>query len=572
MQELAPDTLIHNRYLIVHLIGKGGMGAVYKAIDQRLGNMVALKQTLTASERMNTAFEREARLLASLRHPALPKVIDFFFEGAGHFLVMEFFHGKNLEELLWDRRNTPFPLETVLEWADQLLDALDYLHGQIPPVIHRDIKLQNIKLTPENQIVLLDFGLAKGTSSSPSHHAHTTVSIFGYTPQYAPLEQIQGTGTDQRSDLYSLAATLYHLLTGSPPENALKRTSAIMNEQPDPLQLAHELNPVIPPAISAVLQQALSLQIGKRYEHGAAMRAALDSVHPAVSHVPAPRTGVSLAPPPNPSYRVAIQPNPSEQPQSPSSPVAPTVALASGERPGLAPTTVISAEQAGRVEELARLGKGTIGQVAWAPSGRTLAVASSLGVYLYDAETLAEHQVIETTAAVTCVAFSPDGRTLATGHHDRQVRVWQDGTLLHTLAGHTWNVTGVAFSSDGLMLASASDDKTVRVWHGTEGTLLHILEEHANWVKSVAFAPDGSLLASGSDDNRVYLWRVADGVLLHTLEGHTRNVTSVAFSPDGSRLVSGGRDGIAQVWQVPDGALLHTLLTQPVCQIGRAHV
>jgi len=159
---LTPDTILQNRYQIVRAIGQGGMGTVYLAIDRRLGSDVALKETLFKDDRLLSAFEREARLLASLRHPALPRVIDHFSEADGQFLVMEFIPGDDLLDLM-NASGTGFPPDEVLDWADQLLDALDYMHTRQPQIIHRDIKPQNLKLMARSQIVLLDFGLAKGT-------------------------------------------------------------------------------------------------------------------------------------------------------------------------------------------------------------------------------------------------------------------------------------------------------------------------------------------------------------------------------------------------------------------------
>jgi serine/threonine protein kinase len=270
---LAPDTLVQSRYRIVRQIGQGGMGAVYQAVDQRLGNVVALKQTMVSGAQFSKAFEREARLLAMLRHPSLPKVIDHFADETGQFLVMEFIPGNDLAAML-AARGGPFPLDDVLRWGDQLLDALDYMHNQQPPIIHRDIKPQNIKITPRGEVILLDFGLAKG-SAPQSNTTSTTGSVFGYTPQYAPLEQIQGAGTDPRSDLYALAATLHYLLTYAAPVNALTRASAVLGHQPDPLRPARELRPNIPAAVDTVLNQALALDIGERPANAAAMRAAL---------------------------------------------------------------------------------------------------------------------------------------------------------------------------------------------------------------------------------------------------------------------------------------------------------
>jgi serine/threonine protein kinase len=266
-------TLLQNRYRVVKQIGQGGMGAVYVATDERFSSTVAVKQTFFDDPTLSRAFEREAHLLNHLRHTALPKVSDHFTEGDGQFLVMEFIEGSDLSELLQQRNGSAFPVADVLAWADALLDALDYLHTHEPQVVHRDIKPQNLKLTPRGQIVLLDFGLAKGNSTQT--RANLTASVFGYSRSYAPLEQIQGTGTDTRSDLYSLAATLYHLLTGTVPVDALTRASAIINSQPDPLRPAHLAHAQVPAAVGEILRRAMSQNAAHRQTTAAEMRAAL---------------------------------------------------------------------------------------------------------------------------------------------------------------------------------------------------------------------------------------------------------------------------------------------------------
>jgi eukaryotic-like serine/threonine-protein kinase len=270
---LAPETVLQSRYHIVRQLGQGGMGTVYEAIDRRLDTTVALKETFFADERLRKQFEREARLLARLHHPALPRVSDHFSEGEGQFLVMQFIPGDDLSEMM-ARRQGPFPAEQVLTWADQLLDALDYLHTQDPQIVHRDIKPQNLKLTSRGQIILLDFGLAKGQAGEISRIT-TAASIFGYTPNYAPLEQIQGLGTDSRSDLYSLAATIYHLLTGTKPPDALSRAAALVNGQPDPLIPATDLNPSVGAEVSNVLKQAMAQNRDQRFSSASEMRKAL---------------------------------------------------------------------------------------------------------------------------------------------------------------------------------------------------------------------------------------------------------------------------------------------------------
>jgi serine/threonine protein kinase len=262
--------VLQNRYRVSKQIGQGGMGAVYVAVDERFGSTVAIKETLFFDEKYCKAFEREARLLNSLRHPALPVVTDHFVEGNGQFIVMEYIAGEDLAEQL-AKNGKPFPLKEVLVWADQLLDALEFLHNQEIPVIHRDIKPQNLKLTKRNQIILLDFGLAKGNPTDLNSNT-AAKSIFGYSPGYASLEQIQGTGTEPRSDLYSLSATLYHLMTGVPPTDALTRAMSVLNEREDPLPPANLVNRKIPAGVAEVLHKAMALNAGHRPASAAIMR------------------------------------------------------------------------------------------------------------------------------------------------------------------------------------------------------------------------------------------------------------------------------------------------------------
>jgi serine/threonine protein kinase len=268
MKPLAPNTLLQNRYLIVHLIGKGGMGEVYLAVDQRLGSAIALKRTLHGDDAaLGDAFEREARTLARLRHPALPKVSDHFIENGNQFLVMDHISGDDLSKRL-ATTGKPFPLSWVLFWADQLLEALAYLHSHEPPIVHRDIKPQNLKLTDDNNIVLLDFGLSKnsvGQSISNATGGGSTGSVVGYTPHYAPMEQIRGTGTNPRSDIYSLSATLYQLLTNIVPPDALSRADFLLSGKQDPIAPINEINHEIPKSISEVVLKGMSISQDQRY-------------------------------------------------------------------------------------------------------------------------------------------------------------------------------------------------------------------------------------------------------------------------------------------------------------------
>lgn len=276
MRALAPGHRIHNRYQILALAGRGGMGAVYAARDDRLGATVALKQTLAGDEVLRRAFRREARLLAALRHPALPRVLDHFEEAGELFLVMEYVPGEDLGAQL-RRRGTPFPAGEVLAWADVLLEALEYLHSHEPPVVHHDIKPQNLKPTPNGTIVLLDFGLARGAAGGQTLML-SGATLAGYTPHYASLEQIQGGSIDVRADIYGLGATLYHLLSGEAPADALARAVARLNGDPEPLTPLCEHRPDIPHSLSDTVMATLALRAADRPATASELRATLYKV------------------------------------------------------------------------------------------------------------------------------------------------------------------------------------------------------------------------------------------------------------------------------------------------------
>lgn len=247
------------------------MGAVYLAVDARFDRRVAIKQSFFADNAYGRAFEREARLLNELRHPHLPVVLDYFSEGGTAFLVMDFVDGQELAAIAGNEVGS---IDRILGWLDGVLGALEYLHERTPPVIHRDIKPQNLKLAPDGTVKLLDFGLARGQTEGEGRTAGT--SLPGYTPHFAPPEQVSGATADPRSDLYSLAATFYCVLSGKVPPDSVNRATAHASGQADPLRGLSELTPAVPVGVVDLLHQSLSINPNHRPESAAAMREALE--------------------------------------------------------------------------------------------------------------------------------------------------------------------------------------------------------------------------------------------------------------------------------------------------------
>jgi len=297
---LGQNALLSNRYKLVSVLGCGAMGAVYLAEDTRLvGRRCAIKENLpdphapvNVQERSREQFLAEASVLARLDHPNLPKVSDYFIEDSREYLVMDYVEGEDLESRL-ERTKQPLDEKAVVGWADQVLDALAYLHNQRPqPIIHRDIKPANLRIDLYNRVKLVDFGLVKlFDAASPE----TKAELRGVgTPAYAPIEQFAGSDehTDSRSDIYSLGATLYHLLTNSPPIEVHRRLL-----KPETLPKPSALNPQISAGLEQVILKSIAIYPDDRYQTALEMRQALSQ--PAVPVAPA----VTPPPPATPARK-----------------------------------------------------------------------------------------------------------------------------------------------------------------------------------------------------------------------------------------------------------------------------
>lgn len=269
---LSQGSVLQDRYEIIRVLGIGGMGAVYQARDLRFSNvsrLCAVKEMFSTAvdPRMRQLaldnFSREANILAALNHPSIPKIFDFFSEGQRVYLVLEFVDGHDLEAII---ESSPDFLEEglVAEWAVQICDVLDYLHSQKPnPVIFRDLKPSNIMVTPQNWVMLVDFGIAKVFQVGEKG---TMIGTEGYSPP----EQYRGVA-GLRGDLYALGATLHHLLTKRDPRLEPPFT---FHERPP-----RQINPALSEGIEAIIMKALEYEPGNRFSSAAEMKAAILSLN-----------------------------------------------------------------------------------------------------------------------------------------------------------------------------------------------------------------------------------------------------------------------------------------------------
>ena len=271
---LNPSDILNNRYRIVKQLGQGGYGAVYRAWDMNLQKSCAVKENLDISPELASQFMREATTLANLVHTNLPRVIDHFsLPGSGQYMVMDFVEGENLEYKVV--QNGPISYLQAVSWVGQIADALDYLHHQAQPLIHRDVKPANIIITPTGQAMLVDFGLVKIFEVNTK----TAKGARGITPGYSPPEQYGVGKTDARTDIYALGATLYTLISGRVPPQSVD-IMAGAEQPPAPL---HKVNPLVPVDLSNAVQKAMQMDAAKRYQSATDFKAALFAAIPTMN-------------------------------------------------------------------------------------------------------------------------------------------------------------------------------------------------------------------------------------------------------------------------------------------------
>jgi WD40 repeat protein/tRNA A-37 threonylcarbamoyl transferase component Bud32 len=520
---LAQNHLLKERYRILEQVGRGGFGAVYKAADTLFGyRLVAIKEMgqsrLSPQEIADgiEAFKREAHLLASLQHPNIPTIYDYFGDAGHWYLVMDFIDGDTLEEHLGKSRGKYLPVEKVIEIGIQLCTVLGYLHARQPPIIFRDLKPANIMLAPSGQIYLIDFGIAR--HFKPGQSRDTTA--FG-SPGYAPPEQYGKTQTTPRADIYALGATLHQLLTGDDPSQTPFRFA--------PLQLRSQTTPV---GLDTLIASMLEIDEKRRPASMHAIKLELQRfvLQRTGRQVGVLQAGITYV------YPSPVVPRPS----------FPSPQLGTGSLT-LGSLIVRYHSHADRVRS-----------VAWSPDGSKIVSASDDKTAQVWGAATGDHLFTYSGHAdrVNAVAWSPDGKLIASAGSDSTVQVWEAdaGIYLFTYSGHSDRVNAVAWSPDGNLIASGGDDKTVQVWEAATGHHLFTYRSHSDWVRALAWSPDGKRIASGGDDSTVHVWEatIRRNLFLgkNVYRSHSERIRALAWSPDSRLIASASDDKTVHVWKL----------------------
>ncbi|OKH53182.1 serine/threonine-protein kinase [Scytonema sp. HK-05] len=586
--------LLRNRFHIIQVLSdEGGFGRTYLAEDiDKLNERCVIKQLaprVQGTWALNKAmelFQKEAQRLQELgAHPQIPTLLAYFEQGNYLYLVQQFIDGQNLLSELQQKKK--YHCSEIKEILLDLLPVLKFIHEQA--VIHRDIKPQNIirrraSLSSTTvvsggagNLVLIDFGSAKQLTAKVKMKMGTSIGSQGYSP----IEQIRDGSAYPASDLFSLGATCFHLLTGVSPFKlwAEYGYSWVQDWQ-------QYLKSPITAELAQVLDKLLQKDMQHRYQSANEVLADLNVKQQLPSQLRAATATKHTTKLPT-----------TESPSVPKRYIllrnsvlafSAIILLSSGKfwyqqfrSLGMRISSSLSQSNTSAANRdvifhqrpqpllghfsLASTVKGysnSILSVAISPDGKTIASNSNDTIKLLSLVTGQEISTLSGhTDTVNFLSISSDGQILVSGSEDTTIKIWNmaTGQEIRTLEGHTNSVHTLAFSHNGKILADGSDDNTIKLWNLATGDEIRTLRGHSNWVRSVAFSPDGKTLASGSFDKTIKLWNLATGQPIRTLEGHSGKVTSVAFSPDGNTLASGSFDKTIKLWNLATGQQILTL-------------
>jgi WD40 repeat protein/serine/threonine protein kinase len=588
----APRGQVSGDFEILEKIGEGGMGVVYKARQLSLNRIVALKVLARGrvdDELMVARFKREVATLASCDHPNIVKILDSGFEKGEYFYAMEYIDGVTLSELYnrlrnlssgdgalsgeaWPRirdellvpdrgprRETHLTgrgyYEAVAIIGRDVASTLHHIHEM--GIIHRDVKPSNVMITRSGRVVLMDFGLAKGSSDltmTVADHALGTV-------RYASPEQLQPRKltVDHRTDIYSLGCSLYEMAGLQPifeVETEIELISKLIYEEPRPLQ---KLNRDVPEDLAIVIGKAMMKRAEDRYTDIGEMAEDLGAFLEGRS--------ISARPP---SLTTVIIGTVRRHKEATFTAVAAILLLVLGTAWG-----IYRLAQEKDIAQLALMQANSNLMMAYAKEGSyylDLKRPMEASFSFYRALRLQDGPAIRAgllqalnqspalaaplpghDSAVQALALTHSGQIMATGAADGRIKLWNLSKRreIATFSAHPRAILALAISADGSTMASASADRSVKVWNLERQQVVASFDE-PHGAASVALSPDGALLAVGGEDGSIRLLEWASSQPAGTLEGHVGLVQALVFTPDGRTLISGSADSSIKLWDTAE--------------------
>ena len=574
-------------YRIVKELGKGGMGAVYLAVDTRLDRELALKVMLpafAADPAARERFLREAKAVAKVAHDHVVTIFEADERDGVPYIAMQFLQGAPLDDYL-KKKGSPGVAHCVRIVREAAL-GLAAAHAR--GLVHRDIKPANLWLeAPNGRVKVLDFGLAKPIGADTE--LTKSGAVVG-TPAYMSPEQARGARVDHRTDIYSLGAVLYKLLTGRNPfvgEHVMAVLTALAVDEPTPVR---ELNPNVPPALADLVSQLLAKKPEARPQTAAEVAERLRTILSQPAAEVSASVPVVVQPVPVPMQVSAVEnafanltddEEADDRTEHEAEPVrepagAPkrgkglllaggalalvavagvAIALGTG---GKKPDDVAKSDPPTPPPVIRQQGKKDRENAPEKDKGDTKSNSNSAWV---TGNPAAEKLVLNGHSdRVRGAAFNGDGTLIVTASEDGTAKVWnaKTGKEARTLKGHTDKVLSAMFSTDGTRIVTGSYDRTAKIWDAQTGTEVLTIKGCTSLVIA-AFSPDGTQIVTGGGESVARVWDTKSGAEVFTLRGHDGSVGSVSFSTDGSRIATGSADGAAKIWDAKTGAELLTL-------------